>query len=73
MPVNNSGKRHLEVMQEADGPYSSDETPEPQRQVAHQVRAMDAGIELEQGTLDGSLIWVSNLLTGVVRQTVLRC
>ena len=52
-PANNSGKRNLAVMQEADEPYSLDESPEPQRKVAHQVGAMDAGIEVEPDTLDG--------------------
>jgi len=42
-------------MQEADEPYSSDESPEPQQKVARQVGAMDAGIEVEQDTLDGEL------------------
>jgi hypothetical protein len=42
-------------MQEADEPYSSDESPEPQRKVARQVGAMDAGIEVEPDTLDGEL------------------
>jgi len=54
-PANNSGKRNLAVMQEADEPYSSDESPEPQRKVARQVGAMDAGIEVEPDTLDGEL------------------
>jgi len=42
-------------MQEADEPYSSDESPEPQRKVARQVGAMDAGIEVEPDRLDGEL------------------
>jgi len=53
MPANNSGKRNLAVMQEDDEPYSSDESPEPQRNVARQVGAMDASIEVEPDTLDG--------------------
>jgi len=53
--ANNSGKRNLAVMQEADEPYSSDESPEPQRKVARQVGAMDAGIGVEPDTLDGEL------------------
>ena len=51
----NRGKRDLAVIQEADEPYSSDERPESQRKVACQVRAMDAGIEVEQDTCDGKL------------------
>jgi len=54
-PANNSGKRNIAVMQEADKPYSSDESPEPVQKVARQVGAMDAGIEIEQDTLDGEL------------------
>jgi len=54
-PPNNSGKRNLAVMQEADEPYSSNESPEPQRNVARQVGAMDAGIEVEPDTLNGEL------------------
>jgi len=54
-PANNSGKRNLAGMQEADEPYSSDESLEPQRRVARQVGAMDAGIEVEPDTLDGEL------------------
>jgi len=54
-PANNSGKRNLVVMQEADEPYSSDECPEPQRKEARRVGAMDAGIEVELDTLDGEL------------------
>jgi len=42
-------------MQEADEPYSSDVSPEPQRKVARQVGAMDARIEVEPDTLDGAL------------------
>ena len=54
-PANNGGKRNLAVMQEADKPYSSDESPEPQPKVARQVGAMDASIEVEPETLDGEL------------------
>ena len=54
-PANNSGKHNLAVMQEADEPYSSDESPEPERKVVRQVGAMDAGIEVEPDTLDGGL------------------
>jgi len=54
-PANNSGKRNLAVMQEAEEPYSSDQSPEPQRKVARQVWAIYAGIELEPNPLDGLL------------------
>jgi len=54
-PPNNSGKCNLVVMQEADEPYSSDESPEPRRKVACQVAQMDAGIEVEPNTLHGEL------------------
>jgi len=54
-PANNSGKRNLAVMQEADEPYSSDESPEPQRKVAHPVGAMDASIEVKSHKQDGEL------------------
>ena len=54
-PANNSAKCNLTVMQEAETPYSSDESPEPQRKVARQVGAMDASIEVEPDTLDGEL------------------
>jgi len=54
-PANNSGKRNLVVMQEADEPNSSDKSPEPQRKVARQVGAMDAIIEVEPDTHDGEL------------------
>jgi len=40
-------------MQEADEPYGSDGSPEPQRKVARQVGAIDAGIEVERDTRDG--------------------
>jgi len=53
MPANYSGKGNLVVMQEADEPYSTDESPEPQWQVARQVGGMDAGIEVEPDKLDG--------------------
>ena len=48
-PANNCGKHNLVVMQEADKPYSLDESPEPQGKV------IDAGIEVELYTLDGEL------------------
>ena len=54
-PANNGGKRNLAVMQEADKPYSSDESPDPQPKVARQVGAMDASSEVEPETLDGEL------------------
>jgi len=58
-PANNSGKRNLAVMQEADEPYSSDGSPGPQRKVARQVGALDAGIEVVPDTCDGehNLSW----------------
>jgi len=58
-PANNSGKRNPAVMQEANEPYSSDGSPEPQRKVARQVGAMDAGIEVEPDTRNGdnNLSW----------------
>jgi len=71
-PANNSGKCNSEVMQEADEPSSSDESPEPQQKVARQVVAMDAGIEFEPDTVYGSLPCVHYLLTGLVHQAVLR-
>jgi len=40
-------------MHEADEPYGSDGSPEPQRKVARQVGAIDAGIEVEPDTRDG--------------------
>jgi len=52
-PANNSGKRNLAVMQEADKPYGSDGSPGPQRKVARQVGAIDASIEVEPDTCDG--------------------
>jgi len=59
MPANNSGKRNLLVMQEADEQYSSDGSPGPQKKVARQVGAIDAGIGVELGTRDGehNLSW----------------
>jgi len=54
-PAQNSGKRNLAVMQEANDPYSSDEGPEPYEKVARELRAMDAGIEVEPDILDGEL------------------
>jgi len=58
-PANNSGKCNLEVMQEADEPYGSDGSPGPQMNLAHQVGAIDAGIEVEPGTRHGeqNLSW----------------
>jgi len=58
-PANKSGKRNLMVMQEADEPYGSDGGPEPQKQVAHQAGAIDAGIEVDPDTGDGehNLSW----------------
>ena len=58
-PANNSGKRNLTVMQEADEPYSSDGSPGPERKVASQVGAIDAGIEVEPDPRDGehNLSW----------------
>ena len=52
-PANYSGKRNLVVMQEGDEPYGLDGNPEPLRQVARQVGAIDAGIEVEPDTRDG--------------------
>jgi len=58
-PANNSGKCNLAVMQEADEPYGSDGSPEPQRKVVCQVGAINAGIEVEPDTRDGehNLSW----------------
>ena len=52
-PANYSRKCNLAVMQEADEPYLSDGSPEPQRKVARQVGAIDAGIEVEPDTGNG--------------------
>jgi len=52
-PANNSGKRNLTVMHEADEPYGSDGSPGPRRNVARQVVAIDAGIEVELDTRHG--------------------
>ena len=41
------------MIQEADEPYGSDGSPERQRNVARQVGAIDAGIEVEPATGDG--------------------
>jgi len=49
-PANNCGKRNLAVMQEADEPYGWDRSPGPQRKVARQVGAIDAGIEVALDT-----------------------
>ena len=59
MPANNSGKCNLAVMQEPDEPYRSDGSLGPQRKVARQVGAIDAGIEVEPDTRDGehNLSW----------------
>ena len=58
-PANNSGKRNLGVMQEADKPYSANGSPGPQRKVALKEWAIDAGIEVESDTRDGehNLSW----------------
>jgi len=58
-PANNCGKRNLAVMQEADEPYGLDRSPGPQRKVARQVGAIDAGIEVEPDTREGehNLSW----------------
>jgi len=58
-PANNTGKRNLTVMQEADEPYSSDGSLGPERKVASQVGAIDACIEIEPDTRDGehNLSW----------------
>jgi len=58
-PANNSGKRNLAVIQEADEPYGSDGSPGRQKKVACQVGAIDAGIEVEPDTHDGehNLSW----------------
>jgi len=58
-PAKNSGKRNLVVMQEAYKPYGSYGSPGPQRKVARQVGAIDAGIEVEPDTRDGehNLSW----------------
>jgi len=42
-------------MQEADEPYSSDESLKHQRKFAHQVGGLDAGVEVEPDTRDGKL------------------
>ena len=52
-PANNSSKRNLVVMQEADKLYGSDGCPEPQRKVARQVAAINTSIEVEPDTRDG--------------------
>jgi len=52
-PANNSGKRNLAVMEEADEPYCSDGSLPRQRKVACQVGAIDAGIEVDPDTCDG--------------------
>jgi len=58
-PANNSSKRNLAVMQEANEPYGSEGSPGPERKVARQVGAIDAGIEVEPETRDGehNLSW----------------
>jgi len=57
--ANNRGKCNLVVTPEADEPSGSDGCPEHQRKVAHQVGAIDAGIEIERDTHDGvhNLSW----------------
>jgi len=59
MPANNSGKRNLPGMQEADEPYGSNGNPGRQRNEARQVGAIDAGIEVDPDTPDGehNLSW----------------
>jgi len=52
-PANYSSKHNLAVRQEADELYGSDGSPEPQRKVAREVGAIDAGIEVEPDTYDG--------------------
>jgi len=52
-PANYSGKHSLAVMQEANEPYGSDGSPEPQRKVARQVGAIDSGIEVQPDPRDG--------------------
>jgi len=58
-PANNSGKCNLTVMQEADESYGSDGSLEPQRKVARQVGAINAGSKVEPDTRDGehNLSW----------------
>jgi len=51
-PANNSGIRNLAGMHEADEPYGSDGSPGPQRKVARQAGAINAGIEVEPDTRD---------------------
>jgi len=75
-PANNSGKRNLVVMQEADEPYGSEGRPGPLRKVARQVGAIDAGIEVELDTRDGehNLSWQladRTILTKTVRLRLL--
>jgi len=47
------GERNLAVMQEANEPYGSNQSPELYWKVARQVGAIDAGIEVEPDTCDG--------------------
>ena len=58
-PTNTSRKRNVVVMQEANEPYGSDGSPGPQRKVARQVGAIDAGIEVVPETREGehNLSW----------------
>jgi len=58
-PANRGAKRNLGVIPEADVPYGSDGCLGPQRKVARQVGAIDAGIEVEPDTRDGehNLSW----------------
>jgi len=55
MPVNDSCKRSLVVMEEAHEPYIADESPEFLRKVACQVGAMDARIKVELERLNREL------------------
>jgi len=58
-PANNSGKRNLVVMPEADEPYGWDGSLGPQRKVARHVGAINAGIEVNPDTRNGkhNLSW----------------
>jgi len=56
-PANNTGKRNLAGMQEADEPYSLDQSQEPQRKVAYQVGGLMPALRLNWRTHSiGSLI-----------------
>jgi len=58
-PANNSAKRNLAVIDEANEPYGSDGSLEGQRKVACEVGAIDTGIEVEPDTRNGknNLSW----------------